>query len=148
METPSLFSLPCEGSVLYKNPFPPLGGHITVISLNRNVFNIKSGNFTLMNSIFYRILTREHRDELLKSFFIAFEELQFVLTTKIFSLEANDLNNKHPNFLKTQRKIEKASRIFQETLKNFTVCDFLIQNIFTKLSMMKLNFYIRQIIML
>ena len=67
-----------------------------------------------MGSIFNRILTQEQRDDLLSAFYISFEELLFVLTTKILLLEAIDLNPNHVNYIKRRRKIEKQIKFFTQ----------------------------------
>ena len=53
-------------------------------------------------------LTRESRENLLSEFYYLFEELDFIIQTKIFLLEQIDLNPRHKNFYKSSRKNRKA----------------------------------------
>ena len=78
-----------------------------------------------MTSVLYRILAKEHRDQILEAFFFAFEELNFVLTSKTV-----DLNRKHPNFLNAQRKIEKQIVQFKKLRKTSQLILFLFKNFY------------------
>ena len=77
-----------------------------------------------------KFVSKYQRDRLYATFFLAFEDLIFLLQSKIFSLETIQLNKHHKNFLKIQRKIEKQITFLKKLKSTSLLILFLFRDFY------------------